>query len=371
MYQQCSGKIKFQQRTFLIMQKLKIAIGTTLHKKITKDSTGGTEIFAYLLVSELVKRGHDVTVFASSDSSLPGKLVGIGSEEENNRVEQAQRLFYGYQLLESQEITGLQNDFDIIHINYFEPFLFMPFSRLIKKAVLYSVHSDLFVSPAWQKLAGQTVKPADKFVFVSKSAHDLAEILQNKTFVYNGIDLSVFPYSESHDNYLLWLGRIRRKKGIKEAVEAAIAGNERLIISGVIDNPEEEKFFNEEVKPEIEKHPNIEFIGPADHAKKVQLYSKAKAFLFPVTWDEPFGLTMVEAMACGTPVIGFNRGAVPEIINDGENGYVVKDVAEMVEKIKVIDQISRPNCRKSVEEKFTVEKMVDGYEKVYQEIINK
>src|SRR3989338_8185112 len=107
------------------MQKLKIAIGTTLHKKITENSTGGTEIFAYLLVSELVKRGHDVTVFASSDSNLPGKLVGIGTEEENNKVEQAQRLFYGYQLLESQKIVQMQKEFDVIHINYFEPFLFM------------------------------------------------------------------------------------------------------------------------------------------------------------------------------------------------------------------------------------------------------
>lgn len=351
------------------MQKLKIAIGTTLHKKITKDSTGGTEIFAYLLVSELVKRGHEVTVFASSDSSLPGKLVGIGTEEENNKVEQAQRLFYGYQLLQSQKITQMQKEFDVIHINYFEPFLFLPFSPLIEKPVIYSVHSDLFQSASWQNLALKSAKPQDKFVFVSKSAHDLAGNLQNKTFVYNGIDISAFPYSESGDNYLLWLGRIRRKKGIKEAVETAVISGERLIISGVIDNPEEEKFFNEEVKPQIEKHPNIEFIGPANHAKKVELYRQAKTFLFPVTWEEPFGLTMVEALSCGTPVIGFRRGAVPEIIKDGENGYVVETVTQMVEKIKVIEQISRQNCRKSVEERFTVEKMVDGYEQLYSQLI--
>lgn len=351
------------------MQKLKIAIGTTLHKKINKDATGGTEIFAYLLVSELVKRGHDVTVFASSDSNLPGRMVGIGTEEENNKIEQGQRLFYGYQLLESQEITRRQNDFDVIHINYFEPFLFMPFSKLITKGIIYSVHSDLFISPSWQKLVSQTVKPSDKFVFVSKSAHDLAGTLENKTYVYNGIDISAFPYSESPDNYLLWLGRIRRKKGIKEAVEAAIMANERLVVSGVIDNPGEEKFFNEEVKPQIDKHPNIEYIGPADHGKKVALYQKAKAFLFPVSWEEPFGLTMVEALCSGTPVIGFKRGAVAEIVKDGENGYVVEDTAGMVEKIKVIGQISRQNCRKSVEERFTIEKMVDGYEALYSSLL--
>lgn len=351
------------------MQKLRIAIGTTLHKKISKDSTGGTEIFAYLLVSELVKRGHEVTVFASSDSAVPGKLIGIGNEEENNQVEQAQRLFYGYQLLQSQEIARLERDFDVIHVNYFEPFLFMPFSKLITKPILYSVHSDLFVSQAWQKLALKTVKPGDKFVFVSKSAHDAAATLQNKTFVYNGIDLQAFPYSQSHDNYLLWLGRIRRKKGIKEAIEAAVISEEKLVISGVIDNPEEEKFFNEEIKPQIEKHAMIEFIGPVDHAKKVQLYSKAKAFLFPVTWEEPFGLTMVEALACGTPVIGFRRGAVSEIVKDGENGYVVDSVAQMAGKIKVIEQISRQNCRKSVEDKFTIGKMVDGYEAIYATLI--
>lgn len=348
---------------------MKIAIGATLHKKVNQLSTGGTEVFAYLLAKELTKRGHLVTVFASGDSQVDGHLQGIGSEEEINKIEQNQRLFYGYQLLESQFIALKQKEFDVIHINYFESFLFTPFSKLIEKPVVYSVHSDLFTSPLWQKLTIETVKNSDKFVFVSKNAHDKASLLTNKTFIYNGIDTSSFPFSKNHKNYLFWLGRVRKKKGIKEAVEAAIKSGENLIVSGVMDNPDEKIFFDTEVEPLIKKNKNIKFIGPVNFSEKVKLYQEAKAFLFPVSWEEPFGLTMIEAMACGTPVIGFAHGAVSEVIKDKETGFVVENVDQMVDKINEINQIDRLLCRQRVEKYFSLEKMVDNYEKTYLEII--
>ena len=350
------------------MNKLKIALGATLHKKVQIDSTGGTEIFLYFLARELVKKGHAVTVFASGDSIVEGNLHGISTEEEINRMEQNQRIFYGFQLLESELIAQNQDKFDIIHINYFEPFLFTPFSKLIKKPVIYSVHSDLFVSEAWQKLTLQMVKPEDKFIFVSKNAYNQAKLIKNKTYIYKGIDISIFPFSPNHDNYLLWLGRVRKKKGIKEAVEAAIQSDQQLIISGVIDNPEEKLFFEKEVKPLIDKNNNIKFLGPVNFEKKVKLYQKAKAFLFPVSWEEPFGLTMIEAMACGTPVIGFDRGAVSEVINGGKTGYVVKDVDEMVKKIKDLGNILRADCRNWVEKNFSLNRVVSDYESLYYSI---
>lgn len=348
---------------------MKIAIGATLHKKVHQRSTGGTEVFAYLLAKELTKRGHLVTVFASGDSQVDGQLQGIGSEEEINKIEQNQRLFYGYQLLESQLLVLKQKEFDVIHINYFESFLFTPFSKLIEKPVVYTVHSDLFTSELWQKLTNETVKNSDKFVFVSKNAHDKASVLTNKTYIYNGIDTADFPFSKNHGNYLFWLGRVRKKKGIKEAVEVAIKSGENLIISGVIDNPEEKIFFETEVGPLIKKNKNIKFIGPVNFSEKVKLYQEAKAFLFPVSWEEPFGLTMVEAMATGTPVIGFNRGAVSEIIEDEKTGFIVENVDQMVNRLKQIDQIDRSRCRQRVEENFSLERMVDNYEKTYLEVI--
>lgn len=348
---------------------MKIALGATLHKKVTKHSTGGTEIFVYFLAQELVKKGHQVSIFASGDSQVPGNLQPISSETEINQTEQGQRLFHGYQLLESQIITLNQNQFDIIHINYFELFLFAPFSKMITKPVIYTVHSDLFISSAWQKAIQSMVKNEDIFVFVSKNAHDKAAIIKNKTFIHNGIDVSIFPYSNSHQNYLLWLGRIRRKKGIKEAVEAAIVSQEKLIISGVIDNPEEEIFFEKEVKPLIKKNSNIELRGAASFEEKVKLYQGAKAFLFPINWEEPFGLTMIEAMACGTPVIAFDRGAVREIIKDGQTGFIVNNPKTMAEKVKRIDEINRENCRQQVENNFTLEKMTKSYLSLYQSLI--
>lgn len=350
-------------------KKLRIALGATLHKKVRQDSTGGTEVFVYLLGNELIKQGHQVTLFATGDSKIDFPLYPISKEEEINKVEQNQRLFYGYQLLESQIITNKQNDFDIIHINYFEPFLFAPFSKLISKPVVYTIHSDLLISSSWQSLIKEMTKPSDKFIFVSKNALNQAALLDNSLFIYNGIDTTKFPFSATHDNYLLWLGRVRKKKGIKEAVEVAIKSQEKLIISGVIDNLEEKTFFETEVKPLIDKNNNIKCIGPVDFPNKVKLYQKAKAFLFPVTWEEPFGLTMVEAMACGTPVIGFNRGAVNEVIVDNKTGFIVRNVDEMVIKTKKINKINRADCRNHVENNFSIEKMTDQYESLYFSLI--
>ncbi len=351
------------------MKRLKIALGATLHKKVHKDSTGGTEVFVYILAKELVKKGHNVTIFASGDSDIVGNLFGISTEKEINIIEQNQRIFYGFQLLESQLITQNQDKFDIIHINYFEPFLFTAFSKLIKKPVFYSVHSDIFVSENWQKLTLEMVKSEDKFVFVSKKAFNQARLIKNKSHIYNGIDINSFPFSSSDQNYLLWLGRIRKKKGIKEAIEATIQSNDKLIVSGVIDNPEERFFYETEVKPLVENHKNIEVRGPVDFDEKIKLYQNAKGFLFPVQWEEPFGLTMIEAMACGTPVIGFDKGAVAEVIKDGVSGFVVKDVPDMVDKIKKLGTLKREDCRAWVEDNFTLDRLVDAYESLYFSIL--
>lgn len=352
------------------MQKLRIAIGATLHKRVKKDATGGTEAFSFMLSNELVKRGHSVTIFALEGSETTATLISIGNETEVNKVEQGQRLFYGYQLLESEEIAKRADEFDIIHINYFETFLFTPFSKFIKKPIVYTVHSDLFVSSAWQKVTQATVKSEDMFVFVSRASMEKVQGIGNKTFIHNGIDISEFPFSSSCDDYLLWLGRVRKKKGIKEAVLVALKSGEKLVMSGVMDNPEEKDFFEKEVLPLIRKSKNIEFRGPADFESKIKLYSKAKAFLCPISWEEPFGLTMVEAMACGTPVVAFDRGAVREIIAEGETGYIVSNIDSMAWAIGKIEKIVRSKCRERVEKNFTLKRMVDQYEELYQKLAN-
>lgn len=372
---------------------MKIAIGATLHKKINKDSNGGTEMFAYILGTELKKKGHDVTYFATSDSKVNGNLISISTEEETNKVDQNQRLFYGYQLLESCLITEKQDEFDAIHINYFEPFLFAPFSKLIKKPVIYTIHSDLLISPAWQKLLVKMAKPEDRFIFVSKSALNQSPLINQSLYVYNGIDIDQFPFSDYHDDYLFWLGRVRRKKGIKEAVQAASHIKTNLIISGVVDNSEGKYFFENEVQPLIKMNDHVKFIGSSDFTSKVKLYQKAKAFIFPVGWEEPFGLTIIEAMACGTPVIAYARGSIPEIIQDGETGFIVNSSDSDkrgnyitkktgLEGLKVAinnlyslstDEYKKMSlkCREVVEKYFSSKKMADSYEKIYKQIYEK
>lgn len=368
---------------------MRIAIGATLHKKINKDSNGGTEMFAYILGTELQKKSHQVTFFASSDSQVNGNLIPIASEEEINRIEQNQRLFYGYQLLESSQITEKQNDFDVIHINYFEPFLFTPFAKLIKKPIIFTIHSDLLISPAWQSFMKKSVKPTDKFVFVSKSALNQTPYLNNSSYIYNGIDISQFPFSDSHEDYLFWIGRVRKKKGIKEAVEVAVSANKNLVISGVIDNAEGKSFYENEIEPFVDNNGIIKLLGPADFSAKIKLYQKAKAFIFPVGWEEPFGLTIIEALACGTPVIAFAKGSIPEIIKDGLNGFIVNSsnsdkrgsyiikkagidgLKEAVNKIYSLNHEDYQKmchaCRETVEKYFTSKIMADNYEKLYKQ----
>ncbi len=368
---------------------MKIAIGATLHKKINKDSNGGTEMFAYILGSELGKKGHESTFFATSDSLIEGKLFPIAAEEEINKTEQNQRLFYGYQLLESSLITEKQDEFDVIHINYFEPFLFAPFSKLIKKPVVFTIHSDLLISPAWQSLMIKSLKRSDKLVFVSKSALSQASHLTNATYIYNGIDIGQFPYSDNHDDFLFWIGRVRRKKGIKEAVEAARMSQKKLILSGVVDSLEGKLFYKNEVESQVRSDNMIKFMGPADFNSKIKLYQKAKAFVFPVGWEEPFGLTIIEAMACGTPVIVFARGSIPEIVKDGVTGFIVNSsdndvrgeyivkkagvdgLKEAIDRLYGLDPKEYKKmseaCRKSVENNFTSTIMANNYEKLYRE----
>lgn len=193
--------------------------------------------------------------------------------------------------------------------------------------------------------------------------------------IHHGIPIEKFPYNKKPENYLVWLGRITKKKGLTEAIKVAKATKTKLIIAGII-NPRDQEIFNKEIKPEID-HKQIFYIGPVGHQSKVKLLKNAKALLYPVSWEEPFGLVMIEALACGTPVIAFKRGSVPEIVKDNKTGYQVRTVSEMIKAVKKLYsmpveeyQKMRYNCRKQVEKNFTVEKMVDQYEKMYYKILN-
>ena len=185
--------------------------------------------------------------------------------------------------------------------------------------------------------------------------------------VYNSIDHARYEFNDSPDDYLLYLSRLNKEKGVLTAIEVARAAGQKLIVAGNSAGNAEWSFFLHEIQPRLNSE-NISFRGQVNFREKVELLKNAKALLFPIDRQEPFGLVMIEAMACGTPAIGFRKGSVPEIIEHGKTGFVADTPEEMVEAIKNIATIDRHECRKTVEEKFTLKQMVDKYEKIYEKL---
>jgi len=182
--------------------------------------------------------------------------------------------------------------------------------------------------------------------------------------VYNGINLSEFKFCEKPKNYFLFMGALGEHKNPKEAILAAKKAKVKLILAG---GKKREPYFSKEIKPLIDNK-QIKYIGEVSDKKRIDLCKYAKGFIFPIKWQEPFGLVMAEAMACGTPVIAYPNGAVNEVVKNKKTGFIVKNVAGIVKAIKNIDKIERKECRKYVEENFTVEKMVDDYEKIIKKL---
>ena len=185
--------------------------------------------------------------------------------------------------------------------------------------------------------------------------------------VPNGIDVEKYPFSKKQGEYLLYLGRLNKEKGIVTALKIAKEADEKLVVAGNIVGGDEWSYFMHEVQPLLNDE-HVKFVGQIAFQEKAELLKNAKALLFPIDRQEPFGLVMIEAMASGTPVIAFRRGSVPEVITDGKTGFVVDTIEEMANAIKKIGNIDRGACRKYAEDNFTVERMISSYEKVFNEI---
>lgn len=340
-----------------------------------KDIYAPVEV-ALNVAEGLAKRGHEVTFFGplgSKSKICKVREVNIKPLYKNKilktpevkREKEREKIFY---LFDQYIISlifqeNLKNKFDVIHIHPVDRAL--PFAPLTKTPVVYTLHDPIY---PWKVKVFEMYQTENQyFVSLSNAQRKPAPNLNWAGTIYNGINLKFFPFNPKPKNYLLFLGRILPKKGPHLAIQATIKARENLVIAGA---PNTGRFWEKKIQPFL-KRKNIKYAGFLPYGKTYKLYQEAKALLCPIQWEEPFGLTFIESMACGTPVIAFDRGSAREVIKDGKTGFVVKNIEEMIEAIKKIDQIDRKECRKWVEENFTIERMVNDYEKIYYQILNR
>lgn len=377
------------------MAGLKIALLAALKRPITLQTTVSRNRVLLELAQGLAKKHHSVTIFGTSDSQVPNvEIVGVIRKGLID-LPPSENPFYtdtAYITHAVMKLISEQERFDVIHSHMYPEFLPLIGSDLFEKPLVTTVHSQ--VTPEL-KMALSDTYGSSVLVSISECAKKALGL--NSRLVYNGIDTNFFiPNNSSQKSYLLFVGRMSKAKengkfmdpkGVSHAIEVAKILGENLKIVG---NVEDRQFYDQLIAPYLGK--NIQFVGEISSEQTLSreemlaLHQNAKAFVFPINWEEPFGLVMVEAMACGTPVIAYNRGSVSEIVRDGLTGFIVdppdqqeegrwiikkKGIEGLVEAIKRIGDIERAACRRHAEENFSDRKMVEGYEKVYQEIMDK
>lgn len=334
---------------------MKIALISPIAWRTPPVHYGPWENIASLLCEGLVKRGIDVTLFATKDSITEGKLCAICERgyEEDKTIEPKV-----WECLHICEVFERANDFDLIHNNF--DFLPLTYSCLVDTPVLTTIHG--FSSPA---ILPVYEKYNNRNYYVSISDADRSDKLDYIATVYHGINLEQFTFNEESGDYLLFFGRIHPDKGAKEAIQIAKATGMKLIMAGII---QDQDYFDKEISKHLSE--DVVYIGSVGPARRNNILRNAYCLLHPIYFAEPFGLSVVEAMACGTPVIAFDKGSMPEIIEPGKNGFLVSNVKEAVKAVGEIFKVDRQYCRTTVEKRFSVDRMVNDYIKIYQQIID-
>ena len=348
---------------------MRIALLAPLEESIPPKKYGGIESVVSSLADTLVERGHKVTLFATGDAKTSAQLVFTA--KKHLRGDRYGWQEYNYPLLEIAKVIERADDFDIIHSHVDEFALF--FSRFTSTPMVSTTHNPF--DRRNKRRPPSRLVVYDYFyphplISISKSQRRAAKIKGNFIgTVYNGVDTSFFKFNPNPKNHFVWISRFGHHKGPVEAIKAAKLAGVKLKMAARIERSDK-KFFNQFIKSRLIPR-QIYYVGELLSSGKQKFFAEAKALLYPIDWEEPFGLVLVEAMATGTPVIAFDRGSVREIVDDGKTGFVVKSMREMVKAIKNIDQIKREDCRARVEKLFSAEKMVTSYEKIYYEIIKK
>jgi len=334
---------------------MKIAVLSPIAWKTPPTKYGPWEQVASNIAEGLIDKGIDVSLFATGNSSTKGKLEFISETaySENSNIEPKV-----WECLHISNLMEQADQFDLIHNNY--DFLPLSYSKLINTPMVTTIHG--FSSP---KIIPVYKKYNKNNFYVSISNSDRSSELDYIATVYNGIKSSDFTFNLNPKEYLLFFGRIHPEKGTYESIQIAKKAGMKLIISGLI---QDQEYFNNRVKPCIDND-TVVYVGNSNPKERNKLLGEAFALLHPISFNEPFGLSVAESMLCGTPVIAFNKGSMPELINDRKSGFLVNTVEEAVLAVESIKLVSREYCKKWAESKFTQKKMIDGYLDVYRKIL--
>ena len=338
---------------------MRIAQVAPLYESVPPQLYGGTERVVSYLTEALVAAGHQVTLFASGDSITDAELVPVCDRALRLDPDCVDRLAYHVLLLE--QVAARAREFDVIH--YHIDYQHFPLSRRSGVPQVTTLHGRLDIPdlvPIYQAF------PEMPVISISRAQRKPLPWLNWLQTIHHGLPIDLHYPSPEPDGYLAFIGRISPEKRVDRAIEIALALGLPLKIAAKVDRVDED-YFRADIEPRL-GHPLIEYVGEIGEAQKGAFLGNARAVLFPIDWPEPFGLTMIEALACGTPVVAFNHGSVPEVLEHGKTGFIVSALDEAIEAVRHIGAISRADCRTAFERRFTADRMAADYVRAYEHL---
>jgi glycosyltransferase involved in cell wall biosynthesis len=339
---------------------MRIAQVAPLFESVPPNLYGGTERVVFHLTEELVRLGHDVTLFASGDSRVSASLVAACPRAL--RLDGECRDHLAYHIMMLDRLYEEAHRFDLIHFHISH--IHFPLARRLGPSSVTTLHGRLDCPELAELYARFSAEPLVSISYAQR--RPLSDVNWGGN-VYHGYPRTSLAFSPGPGGYLAFLGRISPEKRVDRAIEIARRAGMRLRIAAKVD-PADEVYFEREIK-HLLSDPLVEFIGEIGDEEKNAFLGGAAALLFPIDWPEPFGLVMIESLGCGTPVVAFNHGSVPEILDHGRTGFVVESIEEAVESVRRLSSIKRAECRKEFVDRFSVERMTENYVGIYETII--